>query len=217
MHVQTADAISGVAAGAIEVRRDGQAAWQPLPTQVTATGLSAAVDDEALPKGLYFLRARAVDAAGLEASNDRALRRQPGHDQAPDPARQPRQRRPPRPTHAARGRGKRRSCRYRLATKPTVRVGRATRLYGRLTVAGKAMPGAPIEVWRQLRLDGAGWVRIGTRHDLADRPVLLPRAPRPGALDPLPLPGHADDPRPQRRRRAARAGLQHAAPEPPHA
>jgi hypothetical protein len=118
------------------------------------------MDDEALPKGLYFLRARVSDAAGLEASNDRALDGQPALLKLP--IRLASHLRAGRRGHRrCKGHGHKRSCRYRLATKPTVKVGRSTRLYGRLTVAGKAMPGASLEVWRQLKLDGAPWVRLG--------------------------------------------------------
>ena len=33
VRVHAADSESGIAAGAVEVRRDGEQAWQPLPTQ----------------------------------------------------------------------------------------------------------------------------------------------------------------------------------------
>ena len=161
LRVNASDAVSGLAGGAIEVRRDGTDAWQPLPTQTTATGLTGVLDDETLPKGLYFLRARAVNAAGLETSTDRDHAGLTAMSKLPIRL----------ASHLAAGKrghrtckrvGDKRSCRYRLATKPTVRVGRATRLYGRLTVAGKSMPGAQLEVWRRMELDGAGWARIGT-------------------------------------------------------
>jgi hypothetical protein len=161
VRVQATDGVSGLAAGVIEVRRDGQEAWLPLPTEVSAGGVSALMDDEALPKGLYFLRARVVDAAGLEASNDRGSDGQPAL--AKLPIRLASHVSAGRRGHrTCKGHGRQRSCRYRLATKPTVRVGRSTRLYGRLTVAGQAMPGAAVEVWRQLKLDGAQWGRLGT-------------------------------------------------------
>jgi hypothetical protein len=161
VHVRAEDSLSGVAGGAVEVRRDGQAAWQPLPTEVDPDGLSAVMDDETLPKGLYFMRARVTNAAGLEASNDRMIGGEPAMIKLPvrlastlTAGR--------RGKRACRGHGKRRSCRYKLVKKPNVSVGRSTRLYGRLTVSGKAMPGTPIEVWRQLKLGGAQWVRLGT-------------------------------------------------------
>jgi hypothetical protein len=161
IRVHASDSVSGVAAGAIEARRDGDQAWQPLPTQPMADGLTATIDDETLTKGLYFLRARAVNAAGLEASTDRDATGQPAMLKLPLrlASRLAVGRKGKR---TCRGRGRRQHCRYRLATKPSVAVGRSTRLYGRLTLAGKAMPGAPVEVWRRLELDGAGWARIGT-------------------------------------------------------
>ncbi len=161
VHVSADDSVSGLAAGAIEVRRDGTDAWQPLPTQITPTGLTAVVDDETLTKGLYFLRARAVNGAGLETSTDRdgsgltAMTRLPIRLASRVTAGKKGKRR-------CTGSGHKRSCRHRLATKPTVRVGRSARLYGRLTVAGKSMAGAQVEVWRRLELDAAGWERIGT-------------------------------------------------------
>jgi hypothetical protein len=161
VRVQATDSVSGVSTGAIEVRRYGQDAWQPLPTQTDATGLAAVIDDETLPKGLYFLRARAVNGAGLETSTDRDGTGQAAMLKLPirlasrlAAGRKGKQ--------SCRGHGRRRHCRHQLATKPTVRVGRATRLFGRLTVAGKSMPGVPVEVWRRLELDGAPWARIGT-------------------------------------------------------
>ncbi|MDA0166292.1 hypothetical protein OM076_38865 [Solirubrobacter ginsenosidimutans] len=161
VHMQAADSLSGLAGGSVEARRDGQTAWQPLPTDVTAGGLSAVVDDETLPKGLYFLRARVTDAAGLEASNDRTTTGDPATIKLPIrlASRLTTGRRGKRTCH---GHGHTRTCRYHLVTKPNVRVGRSTRLYGRLTVSGTAMPGAQIEIWRQLKLTGAPWARVGT-------------------------------------------------------
>jgi hypothetical protein len=161
VHVQAGDAVSGLTSGVIEVRRDGQEAWQPLATEVGSAGLTAFMDDEVLPKGLYFLRARVSDAAGLESSNDRDAAGQPTTLKLPirlashlTAGR--------RGKRVCRGHGKQRHCRHRLSTKPKLRIGRATRLYGRLTVAGKAMPGTPLEIWRRLDLDGAQWVRTGS-------------------------------------------------------
>ena len=119
------------------------------------------MDDEVLPKGLYFLRARVTNAAGLEASNDRTADGQPAVLKLP--IRLASHLRAGRRGHRhCRGQGRHRRCRSRLVTKPRVRVGRATRLYGRLKVAGKPMPGTQLEVWRRLDLDGAQWARIGT-------------------------------------------------------
>jgi len=161
VRVRAVDAESGIAGGTVEVRRDGEQAWRPLPTQASADGLTAVLDDETLAKGLYFLRARAVNRAGLEASTDRDAAGQPAMARLPlrlasrvSAGR--------KGTRTCRGRGKARACRYRLVTKPRLRVGQATRLYGRLLVAGRALPGAGVEVWRRLELSGAGWARVGT-------------------------------------------------------
>ena len=161
VHVSAGDKVSGLASGVVEVRRDGQNSWQPLATDVGTNGLTAFMDDEVLPKGLYFLRARVSDAAGLESSNDRDGAGQPATLKLPIRL----------ASHLAagrygrkvcRGHGKRRSCRRRLAVKPNVRIGRTTHLHGQLRVGGKAMPSTPIEVWRRLDLDGAQWARIAT-------------------------------------------------------
>jgi hypothetical protein len=161
IHVQTDDQVSGIVSGSIEVRRDGQSSWQPLATQVDADGLTAFMDDEALVKGTYFLRATAVDGSGLEVSNDRDAQAQPAELKLPirlashltvgKPGKE-----------VCHGHGKSRSCARRLAAKPNVSVGKSTRLSGRLLVSGKPMPGTSVEVWRRLDLDGAQWAQIGT-------------------------------------------------------
>ncbi|MBE2316690.1 hypothetical protein DVA67_011950 [Solirubrobacter sp. CPCC 204708] len=156
------DPVSGLAAGVIEIRREDQSAWQPLDTRVDASGLSALMDDETLPKGLYFLRARVRDAAGLEASNDRAGDGLPATTKLPVRLAS-RLQAGRRGSKRCTGRGRHRRCHNRLVARPTVRVGRQTRLYGRLTVAGQPMPNAPVQVWRQLDLTGTGaWEQIAT-------------------------------------------------------
>jgi hypothetical protein len=46
-------------------------------------------------------------------------------------------------------------------TRPKLRIGRATRLFGRLTVNHQPMQSTQVEVWRQLD-GGVAWKRIGT-------------------------------------------------------
>lgn len=162
LRVRATEEGSGIRSGAIEVRRDGEEGWRPLPTEVSDHGLSAFMDDEMLPRGLYFLRARVADAAGLEQSSDRwedgnpaALKlpiRLGTHLVAGRPGRR----------HCRRsGPHRKRVCRRRLASRPKLRVGRSARLFGRLTLNHRAMASVAVEVWRQL--DGAGdWKRIGT-------------------------------------------------------
>jgi hypothetical protein len=160
VHVRADDATSGLTAGVIEIRRDGQNAWQPLATQIDGDGLSAFVDDEVLPKGLYFLRARVTNAAGLESSDDRTAGGDPATIRLP--VRAASRLVAGRPQRRCRRRGGRRHCGVRLLTRPGASVRHPTRLRGRLTVGGKPMAGVALQVWGRLNLPGAAWARIGT-------------------------------------------------------
>jgi 5-hydroxyisourate hydrolase-like protein (transthyretin family) len=60
------DAVSGVAQAQIELRRRGSDTWQLLPTSHDGRRMTARIDDELLARGVYELRAHAVDAAGNE-------------------------------------------------------------------------------------------------------------------------------------------------------
>lgn len=71
--VAVTDRVSGVAGGAIEIRRQGTDSWQALATQQEGSRLVGRIDDAALPPGEYVLRARAFDQAQNEASTDRRL------------------------------------------------------------------------------------------------------------------------------------------------
>jgi hypothetical protein len=62
--VQTSDRGSGVAAGQIEMRRQGGGNWLALPTTVQDGRLAAHIDDEHLGDGVFELQATATDAAG---------------------------------------------------------------------------------------------------------------------------------------------------------
>jgi hypothetical protein len=62
--VQTSDLGSGVAAGQIEMRRQGGGNWLALPTIVQNGQLAAHIDDEHLGDGVFELQATATDAAG---------------------------------------------------------------------------------------------------------------------------------------------------------
>jgi hypothetical protein len=164
LRVRATDEGSGIRSGAIEVRRDGEGVWRPLPTEVTDYGLSAFMDDETLPKGVYFMRARAADAAGLEQSSDRWEDGNPAALKLPIrlASRLIAGRHGKRTCRRAkRGRRHRRVCHRRLVTKPKLRVGRATRLFGRLTINRQPAPGTAVEVWRQLD-GGVDWKRLGT-------------------------------------------------------
>ena len=69
--VGVTDRVSGVANGEIELRREGEAAWRTVATQLEGSRLVARVDDGNLPAGLYALRARAGDQAGNQGITDR--------------------------------------------------------------------------------------------------------------------------------------------------
>jgi hypothetical protein len=160
VRVTASDAISGLSVGEIEARRRGETAWRSLPTSFEKGGFAALLDDEALPKGVYDISARAVDAAG----NERTI------DQMPDGEAAAR-RLPVRiSTRLAVGKPKRVRARdahgrhrYRtvLVVRPQSRFGRTIPLTGRLTMpGGNPLAGADIEVWQQVKLGGAEWQRI---------------------------------------------------------
>jgi hypothetical protein len=71
--VRVTDEHSGLAGGEIEMRRVGTATWHLLATTVEASRLIAEVDDERFRNGSYEFRARALDAAGNEASTSRRI------------------------------------------------------------------------------------------------------------------------------------------------
>jgi hypothetical protein len=160
VRVVASDATSGLTLGQIEARRRGEAAWRSLPTSFEKGGFAAVLDDEALPKGVYDIRARAVDAAG----NERTIDRMPDGETAS-------RRLPVRiSTRLAVGKRKRVRARdahgrhrYRtiLVVRPQARFGRTIPLTGRLTMpGGNPLGGADVEVWQHVKLGGAEWRRI---------------------------------------------------------
>lgn len=72
LEVAASDKTSGVAGGVIEYRRlsGGDGAWIALRTTKVGTRLISNIDDDALPHGVYQLRARVTDNAGNEATGD---------------------------------------------------------------------------------------------------------------------------------------------------
>ncbi|MBX5468364.1 MAG: Ig-like domain repeat protein [Thermoleophilaceae bacterium] len=67
-----ADATSGVAGGAIEMKGEG-GDWHSVPTRLDGDRLRATVDDSSLTAGRYEFRARVRDNAGNEAVSDRTV------------------------------------------------------------------------------------------------------------------------------------------------
>jgi hypothetical protein len=70
LRVQAFDATSGVAGGRVELRREGDG-FTALPTRLENGQLLARIDDLALERGRYELRALVRDVAGNEAVIDR--------------------------------------------------------------------------------------------------------------------------------------------------
>ncbi|MDP9294722.1 MAG: hypothetical protein M3O90_09935, partial [Actinomycetota bacterium] len=160
IRVRAVDGISGIAGGAIELRRDGEGSWRPLPLELGGTGFSALVDDEGLPSGRYTMRARAFDNAGNERSTD--------HDAEGDPAAITL---PLRITtriavgKVKRVRAKKSKGGYRrvLVVRPRSRYGRTISLHGRLTTPGaNPLVDRDVEISERVKLTGAGWRRIAT-------------------------------------------------------
>ena len=159
--VAASDRTSGISEAAIEARRRGESAWRGLPTTIGAKTFSAVLDDEALPKGVYELRARAVDNAGNERSTgterggEVAVRRLPirigTRLRVGAPARV-----------RAKGSGGKRRYRTVLLVRPTARYGRTIPLRGRLTTPGaNPLAGVDVEVWERVKLPAASWRRVG--------------------------------------------------------
>jgi hypothetical protein len=122
-------------------------------------GFWAFLDDETLPKGLYELRARALDQAGNERTTTSRENGQPAVLALPVRARSRlvvgrlgRRR--------CTGRGRHRSCRRSLVESPRLRYGQRARLHGRLMTGGRPLESTPIEVWAQTKSSGAPWRRI---------------------------------------------------------
>jgi 5-hydroxyisourate hydrolase-like protein (transthyretin family) len=69
--VLVTDQVSGLAAGQIEISRQGSGAWQTLATRVEGNRLVARIDDATLPSGTYVLRATARDNATNQNGTDK--------------------------------------------------------------------------------------------------------------------------------------------------
>jgi hypothetical protein len=160
IRVRAEDSVSGVAGGAVEVRRHGEAIWRSLPVEMDRSGFSAVVNDEDLPDGIYDVRARTVDNAGNERSTDRVASGAPASLTLPIRM----------TTHLAVGKVKRVRAkgargRYRrvLVAHPWSRFGRTIPLHGRLTSpGGNPLPDRDVEVYERVNLSSSPWRRIAT-------------------------------------------------------
>jgi hypothetical protein len=160
------DAVSGIAGGDIEIRRQGSAGWIGLPVQPAAAGLTALVDDATLPDGVYDVRARVVDRAGNERSTTTRTSGAVAHLVLP--LRIPTALRAGRPLTIRGLHGRRRTVLARTATTP---FGSSVRVRGRLAVpGGNPLAGADVDVLERTDLPDQPWVRAGiTRTDARGR------------------------------------------------
>ena len=193
--VVASDAISGIAGGEVEIQREDENLWRPLPTQVVASGLQAALDDSQFFDGSYRIRARVFDAAGNERSTQELTDGKPATVALP--LRIKTRLAVGRVSHV-RARGSRGGkARYRRVVnmRPRARYGRTIPLNGRLTTPGaNPVAAGPVEVWEQIALPGAPWTRVANDHQLAHGPLRLQGPSRPEPADPVPLRRHGDDP-----------------------
>jgi hypothetical protein len=155
--VIASDKHSGIRRGEIEIRRQGETAWLSLSTELTATGITAVVDDAALPDGIYNLRARVFDAAGNERSTSTRESGATAHLSLP-------LRVPTRLTaggvrvrRGADGRG-----RTILVRTATARYGVPIVVRGRLTTrGGNPLANTDVEIFERTALPDQPWVRAG--------------------------------------------------------
>jgi hypothetical protein len=68
--IAASDDVSDVASAELEIQRNGTNTWLDVPLTRTPDGFTASIDDRALRKGNYRIRARVVDEAGNERTID---------------------------------------------------------------------------------------------------------------------------------------------------
>jgi hypothetical protein len=152
--VVISDRVSGVAAGQMEMSRQGTGTWQTLGTQYQGGRLTARIDDSLLPAGVYQLRATAWDQASNQNSTDKRANGDPMLVTLPlriptvlragirtgRRVRRPIKRRPNRGTET---RGT-----IELKPRAEVQYGRRVTVAGRLeNRGGQPVPGAVIQVY----------------------------------------------------------------------
>lgn len=163
VRVAVADDTSAPARGEIEARRQGESAWRPLESKLEGASLSAFLDDEALPNGLYDLRARVVDLAGNERSTDTNADGKAARIALPVRVRTRLAVGRVKRVRSRRRRGGKRVYRRILVIRPRAKFGRTVRLSGRLTTPGaNPLPDRDVDVLEQLALPGAPWRQIAT-------------------------------------------------------
>jgi hypothetical protein len=150
LRVRAVDRLSGLRGGEIELRRQGDSSWHAPPVALEPGGITAVFDDEALPDGVYDVRARVVDAAGNERTTDRLVNGDKMRLTLPVRG----------GTQLAVGVLDRRR---RLVAPRLLKNGRVVGLRGRLTAAGgNPLAGTAISVAERVALPGAAWREVAT-------------------------------------------------------
>ena len=160
VRVRASDAVSGIARGEIEVRRQGSDSWRGVTASLEEGGFSAMLDDERLRDGIYDLRVRAWDAAGNERSTDRRGG-EPARLTLPLRVKTRLRVGKKRKVVARWARGKR--VRVVYVRRPQVDHGRRLRIGGRLTApGGNPLVGVEVEVSARLAAPGVAFQPVAT-------------------------------------------------------
>jgi hypothetical protein len=162
VEIQASDATSPLVRGELELRRHGTKTWHTMRGEPIDGGFEARIADEELPNGRYDMRVRVADSAENERSTDRLKTGEPAQVTLPvrTIARLVAGRKGRR---ICTGRGQNRRCRTRLVSRPGVRYRSRVTLLGRLTLPKRQpVAGTDLEVWEQIKLQGAPWRRVST-------------------------------------------------------
>ena len=160
VRVEARDAVSGIARGEVEVKRDGTDTWRSVPAQIEDGGFSAMLDDEHLRDGVYEVRARAWDAAGNERSSGRRVSGEVAKVSLPVRVKT-KMRVGKKRTVRARGANRRKRVVY--VRRPLVGQGKKVRVRGRLTApGGNPLADVTIDVAARLPLPGLGFQPVAT-------------------------------------------------------
>ena len=200
------DSLSPLAVRELLIRRRGRASWISLPTTPRRDGFSAFVDDERLARGVYQLRARAVDQAGNERTADNA-----GRNACPACP-------PPADSDAPRRRSSQAGPRPRRGQEAPI----SHRAYRAAANSIRTYDPAARPADQPRREPAGGQGGRGVRADESprrglasdrhsahqpERTVHLQGAARPEPHTALPLRRHSDDPWPHRTRQTRRASV----------
>ena len=200
VRIRATDTLSSLAVRELLIRRRGQSSWISLPTTPDRDGFSAFVDDERLERGVYELRARAVDEAGNERTADK--REDGTFARLALPLRIQTRLAVGRPKRVrARGSGGKRRYRIVLIERPRSRFGHTIPLRGRLTSpGGNPLAGKEVEVSEQTKVPGAAWRPIATLRTSQSGRFTFRALRGPSRTLRFRFGGSPDGPRPQRAR-----------------